>query len=222
MRRLSEDVFQIPLIPRDGVNAYLVGDLLVDTGTRMSGRKILGALTGHPVSAIVITHSHSDHVGSARQLAAALDVPVWAGERDVAEVESGAPEPPAHNPLPAGLARALVKFPGVSVARPLHEGDEVGGGFVVLDTPGHSNGHISLWREADRTLVCGDVVNTMNLVTTKPGLQEPPALFTTDIAVNRESIRRIAALEPKLLLAGHGPAVHGPAALRALADRLPA
>ncbi len=220
MRRLSEDVFQLALTPRNGVNAYLIGDLLVDTGMRFSGKKILNQLTGHPVSAIAITHGHVDHVGSARQLVGALDVPVWAGANDAADVESGKPKAPPHNPVPFGLADAVGAFPGVPVARQLVEGDEVGPGFVVLDTPGHSNGHISLWRESDRTLVCGDVINTMNLITTKPGIQEPPALFTTDIAVNQASIRRIAELEPALTLAGHGPPVFGSAALTAFAASL--
>lgn len=62
----------------------------------------------------------------------------------------------------------------------------------------------------------------MNLLTTKPGLQEPPKLFTTDPVRNRESIRRLAELEPQLTLAGHGPPVHGPEALRAFAASLPA
>ena len=222
MHRLSEDVFQIAVVPRGGVNAFLVGDVLVDAGTRFSAKRILGELTGHPVSTHVITHAHVDHAGGTRQIAAALDIPVWVGELDAADVESGHPAAPAHNPLPDALTNAVGAFPSSHVDRRLVEGDEVGPGFVVLFTPGHSNGHISLWREADRTLICGDVINTMNLLTTKPGLQEPPKLFTTDPVRNRESIRRLAELEPQLTLAGHGPPVHGPEALRAFAASLPA
>jgi hydroxyacylglutathione hydrolase len=90
------------------------------------------------------------------------------------------------------------------VERHLHEGDEVAG-FTVIDVPGHSAGHIALWREPDRVLIAGDVLNSMNLITAIPGLHEPPAIFTPDPVRNRESIKRIAALEPRVACFGHGP-----------------
>ena len=76
--------------------------------------------------------------------------------------------------------------PKVEPARELREGDEVGG-FVVLDTPGHSTGHISFWRESDRTLVCGDVFFDMNILTTAPGLRQPPTLFNFDTRRTRRA-----------------------------------
>ena len=220
MRRLGEDVFQIPLAPRSGVNAYLVGDVLVDAGTRFNGRRILSSLTGYPVRTHVLTHGHVDHAGSSRQVAAELGVPVWVGARDAEAVRSGRP------PLPAGpfqrAGEPMGRFPGVPVDRELVEGDEVGPGFVVLDTPGHTDGAISLWRERDRVLVCGDVIFAMHVLTTVPGIHEPLKMPTMDPALNRQSIRRIAALEPQLTLAGHGPPLVGPDALRAFAAGLPA
>jgi glyoxylase-like metal-dependent hydrolase (beta-lactamase superfamily II) len=77
----------------------------------------------------------------------------------------------------------------------------------VLDVPGHSPGHVSYWRESDRVLIAGDVLNSMNLITGIPGLREPPKPFTADPAMNRESARRLAALEPSLVVFGHGPPV---------------
>ena len=71
--------------------------------------------------------------------------------------------------------------------------------------PGHSPGHVAYWRESDRVLIAGDVLNGMNLITGIPGLHEPPNAFTTDPAQNRESARRLAALEPSLVVFGHGP-----------------
>jgi glyoxylase-like metal-dependent hydrolase (beta-lactamase superfamily II) len=94
-------------------------------------------------------------------------------------------------------------------------------GFTVLDTPGHSAGHVSYWRESDRTLICGDVFTNMNFITGIPGLHEPPEMFTPDPARNRESMRRLAALEPKLVCFGHGPPLRDPAKLRAFASTLP-
>lgn len=54
----------------------------------------------------------------------------------------------------------------------------------------------------------GDVLNGINMVTSWPGLHEPPGFFTVDAALNRCSIRRLAELEPRLLCFGHGPPLH--------------
>lgn len=86
----------------------------------------------------------------------------------------------------------------------LKEGDAVGSS-TVIDTPGHSTGHISFFRETDRVMIVGDVLVNMNLVTTIVGLHQPPNLFTTDKKKNMESIKKIAALKPKILCFGHGP-----------------
>ena len=71
-------------------------------------------------------------------------------------------------------------------------------GFTVLETPGHSRGHVAYWRESDRVLILGDVLNSMNVLTGVRGLHEPPAIFTPDPPRNRDSARRLAALEPAL------------------------
>ena len=89
--------------------------------------------------------------------------------------------------------------PPYPVARRLREGDEVAG-FTVLDVPGHSPGHVAYWRESDRTLIAGDVLNNMNIMTGITGLHEPRVEFTTDPALNRESARRLGALEPALVV----------------------
>jgi hydroxyacylglutathione hydrolase len=88
----------------------------------------------------------------------------------------------------------------------------------VLETAGHSDGHVAFWRESDRTLVLGDVFLNMHVVTTVPGLHEPPRIFTRDPQRNRDSARRLAALEPELALFGHGPPLRDPAALKAFVD----
>ena len=109
--------------------------------------------------------------------------------------------------------------PGHPVDRQLREADEVAG-FQVLDTPGHSRGHIAFWRESDRVLVLGDVLNGMNLMTSITGLHEPPEVFTPDPARNRESVRKLAALEPALVCFGHGPPLRDPAKLARFATTL--
>jgi hydroxyacylglutathione hydrolase len=216
MRRVAEDVFHIPLSPRDGVNAYLLGDVVVDAGTKGAGKRLIKALKGHVVGAHALTHGHPDHAGGSKRLAQAFEVPVWVGERD--DVESGRPAAAETWARPA--VGRLSHYEPVAVARSLSEGDDLGHGFVVLETPGHSDGHVAFWRERDRTLVLGDVLFNMNLLTTAPGLREPPAILTRDPRRNRESAQRLAALEPELALFGHGPPLRDPAALKAFADAL--
>jgi glyoxylase-like metal-dependent hydrolase (beta-lactamase superfamily II) len=209
MREIAPDVFHLPLTPRNGVNAYLLGDVLVDTGLRTSAKKIKSALNGRKVSAIALTHAHGDHGGSARKLAAELGQPVWVGAADRPATESGKAEakPPYDKPGIKVVAGLMGDFPGVKVARELNEGDDLAAGFTVLDTPGHSRGHVSYWRESDGVLICGDVFFNMHLLTTVPGLRQPPGPFTLDPAQNRASERKVAALEPKVAGFGHGPVI---------------
>jgi glyoxylase-like metal-dependent hydrolase (beta-lactamase superfamily II) len=95
------------------------------------------------------------------------------------------------------------------VDRHLREGDEVGG-FRVIETPGHTAGHISFWREHDRVLVVGDVLANMSIWTGIPMLREPERIFSLNPAMNRRSAVRLAGLEPRLLCFGHGPPLRDP------------
>jgi hydroxyacylglutathione hydrolase len=218
MRPEAEDVFTISLARRDALNVYLLGDVLVDAGTARAGRRIAALLGGRPVAAHAVTHAHPDHAGGSATVAEALGVPVWAGAVDAPYVEAG--HAMSADTVAAPLLERAGSWPPVPVARRLAEGDDVGHGFTVLDVPGHSAGHIAFWREADRTLVCGDVFWNMRLPTLWPGLREPPRILTWDPPRNRESARRLAALEPALVLFGHGPPLRDPARLRAFTATL--
>ena len=218
IRRVAEDVFHIALTPRDGVNAYLLGDIVVDADTKGAGKRLIKALRGHAAGALALTHGHPDQAGGARRLVDALELPVWVGERDRADVESG--RPTAADTWARPAVAGMTHYEPVPVARALREGDDLGHAFVVLETPGHADGHLSFWRESDRTLVAGDVLFNMSVITTMPGLHEPPRILTRDPRLNRESARRLAALEPELALFGHGPPLRDPAALQAFAHAL--
>src|SRR3954468_12444517 len=209
MREVAPDVFHLPLLPRNGVNAYLVGDVLVDTGLRTSAGKIKDALGGRKLQAIALTHAHGDHGGSARKLADELGLPVWVGaaDREAAETGKVVTKPPFDKPGLNVIAGAMGNMPATPVARDLREGDELTAGFTVLDTPGHSPGHVSFWRESDGVLICGDVFFNMNILTTAPGLREPPGPFTVDIEQNRASERKVAGLSPRVAGFGHGPVI---------------
>jgi glyoxylase-like metal-dependent hydrolase (beta-lactamase superfamily II) len=216
MNPIADDVWQLELLPRNAINAYLLGDVLVDTGVKQSAGKIARLLAGREISAIALTHAHGDHAGSMKQLASELRVPIWCGDADRPAAESGhvALSATLDRPGLSSIAQAVGAFPGAPIARTLAEGDQLAAGFTVLDTPGHSPGHLSFWREADRTLICGDVFFNMKLLTTIPGLHQPPSLFTPNPAQNRESERRLAALEPQTVGFGHGPVSRDNAARR--------
>ena len=202
MKQLAPDVWKLSGFPPNAINVYVLGDVLVDAASRHAGRRILRQIKGHKIAAHALTHAHPDHQGASKQVCERLGIELWCGEHDAAAMESGNLAQKKH-PLNTLIMKAW-GGPPHPVARRLHEGDEVAG-FKVLDVPGHSPGHVAYWRESDRVLIAGDVLNGMNLVTAITGLREPPAAFTTDPAQNRRSARRLGALEPSLVCFGHGP-----------------
>lgn len=221
MREVADGVVHVPLAPRDAVNAYLVGDVLVDAGTSFQARRLLARLRGRPVAQHVLTHAHVDHAGGTRKVVDALGIEVRTGAQDLPALHAGRSEVRLPGVL-HGLGMKATAYPPVPEATALRIGETVGPGFVVLSTPGHSAGHVSLWRERDGVLICGDVINSMSLLTTKHGLREPPVVLTPDPARNRESIRMLADLGPRLVLVGHGPVVRDATSLfREFAARTP-
>jgi hydroxyacylglutathione hydrolase len=204
MKQIAEDLHLLRGFPPNAINVYLMGDVIVDAATRYAGRRILRQVGGRKVSAHALTHAHPDHQGASREICLRLGVPFWVGADDVPAAESGdiRSQQPGH-PLNA-LTQRFWAGPGHPVDRQLREGDEVAG-FAVLETPGHSAGHVSFWRESDGTLILGDVLNGMNPITAIPGLHEPPRVFTPDPARNRESAKRLGELAPALVCFGHGP-----------------
>jgi hydroxyacylglutathione hydrolase len=204
VRQLADGLWQLRGFPPNAINVYLLGDVLVDAGTKLAHRRILRQVRGHAVGAHALTHVHPDHQGSSHAVCEALRIPLWCPEGDVAAMEDGDLLSRMPDALINHIDDKLMTGPPHPVDRALRESDEVAG-FTVLDAPGHSPGHVAYWREADRALICGDVLNAMHLVTGIPGLHEPPRVFTPDPARNRESARRLAALEPALVCFGHGP-----------------
>lgn len=207
MKQLADGVWQLSLFPPNAINVFLLDDVLIDASTRYASRKIIKELEGHPLSAHALTHAHPDHQGASHAVCERFGVPFWVGEKDI---------PAAENPKLIGerqpdhfMAQLFAKTmtgPAHRVDRALKGGDEVAS-FKVIDVPGHSAGHVAFWRESDRVLVLGDVLNSADVYTLIPGLREPRSYFTPDPAENRRSARKLALLEPKLVLFGHGPPV---------------
>ncbi|WP_299047075.1 MBL fold metallo-hydrolase [uncultured Tateyamaria sp.] len=220
MIQIAENVWQIPVMPRQSVNCYLMGDVLVDAGVKRSGPKLLRALQGKAVSGHALTHAHPDHQGATADVCKALNLPLMchAEEREAAETGHVLGSFPNPGSLMARMQQRFFAGAGHPVARVLAEGDQVGG-FEVIETPGHTRGHISFWRASDGVLIAGDAVVGMNLLTTRPQLGLPLGIATWDMEVARQSIAKLAALSPRKVAFGHGPAVDG-AALAAFADSL--
>ena len=206
MKQITDGLWHLNTIALpNAVNAFLIGDVLVDAGGRRSGRRILKQLEGHEVNAHAITHAHPDHQGASDEICTKLGVPYWVptGDADAAEDPSLIRKRQPDHPV-AHFYDTIFTGPGRKVDRQLAEGDEVAG-FKVIETPGHSAGHVVFWRESDGVLVIGDVLNGMDIWTSLPGLHEPKPYLTPDPAENRRSAKKLGRLEPKLVVFGHGP-----------------
>mgnify|MGYP001442254465 CR=1 FL=1 len=213
--------------------------VLVDAGLPGSTGRILAAAEerfgpdARP-SAIVLTHGHFDHVGALPDLTARWDVPVYAHELELpylrGEASYPAPDPSVGGGVMSRLAGLYPRGP-IDVRpwlRPLPADGHVPEmpEWQWIHTPGHTPGHVSLWREFDRTLIAGDAFITTRqesayaVALQRPELHGPPMYYTQDWAAARASVERLADLEPDLALTGHGRAVQGEpfrAALRRLA-----
>ena len=236
-----------------GANVYFVRSgetwVLVDAGFPGSGRTIAEAAGrlcggGRP-AAIVLTHGHPDHAGSAVELGAEWGVPVLAPAREMPFIDGTALYP---EPLVAALARVLPRRAMEALVRGSDLGDSVRSfdpdagvpglpEWVCVPTPGHTPGHTALFRPADKTLIAGDAVLTMawssrlggrgagwiwDLARGRTRLTGPPTLVTCDWEAAAASIGTLAGLEPWLLATGHGSPIAGPRvapALRAFAAR---
>jgi hydroxyacylglutathione hydrolase len=206
VKELAPGVWQLKgaLPLPNSINTYLVGDVLVDAGARFDGKKILKQLEGRDLTAHALTHAHPDHQGASHAVCTRLGIPYWVPEGDADAAENprliGRRQP--QNAIAQFYYRALTG-PGHPVDRRLADGDDVAG-FRVIHTPGHSAGHVVYWREADGVLIVGDVLTNMDINTGIPGLHEPKPYLTPDPAENRRSAKKLAPLEPRLVLFGHG------------------
>ncbi|MNR18936.1 putative metallo-hydrolase YflN [compost metagenome] len=88
-------------------------------------------------------------------------------------------------------------------------------GWRWIHTPGHTPGHVSLFREKDRALLAGDAFVTVEqdslykVITQKKQLTGPPVYFTTDWYAAEKSVRKLEALKPRIVITGHGEPMSG-------------
>jgi len=222
---------------------------LIDAGWAKDGPSIkkdaefvFGADT-RPAS-ILLTHFHPDHAGSALGLARLWDCPVYlhpdelplaTGDFAAITKSAGPLDRWVVLPLMRAMGRRrreamLARSSLGDVSRPFEPGAGVPGlaGWECIHTPGHTPGHVSFFRASDRVLITGDAVVTLKvnsfagLLLGREGLSGPPRYTSWSWRAAKQSVAKLAGLEPNVLAGGHGTPMTGPGtarALRAFADR---
>ena len=221
-------------------NIYLVGKpggawVLVDSGAPGNAPRIReeAELRFGPnarPSAILLTHGHMDHAGSALELAEAWDVPIYAHRLERPFLTGKSAYPPK-DPMAGGAFSFLCRFfpttpPDLSSRlRDLPEGEVPGlPGWRWHFTPGHAPGHVVFFWPDEAILLAGDACVTMDLdswagmLTEAPVISRPPAPVTYDWKLAHLSVRLLADLRPAVLAAGHGKPMSGSAVTAGLAD----
>jgi len=197
------------------VNCYLWewdgGLTLIDTGMPTSAHTILDALTAkgyalHNVRRIIITHGDVDHAGSAAKLKRATGAVVGCHSVEKVLLEQPSkrvPASPLYRPLFA-LVRLLPQFNVLPVTPDelYVDGQKTPEGFIVIHTPGHTPGHISLLHREKRVLIVGDALNNRG-----GKLQLPPPIFTPDMTNAQRSVWKLAKKYGEdfdVMVFGHG------------------
>nr|WP_066069508.1 MBL fold metallo-hydrolase [Neobacillus soli] len=216
------------------VNLVLVGNpsetkefVLIDTGMPKSAEEIKEMVQerfgeqARP-KAIVLTHGHFDHVGSLVILLEDWNIPVYAHELELPYLTGKKDYPPGDPDVGGLVAKMSPTFPnhGINISahvQPLPEDGTVPNmpGWKWVHTPGHTPGHISLFREQDRALIAGDAFVTVKqeslykVMTQTQEISGPPKYFTPDWDMAFESVKKLAALKPQVAVTGHGLPMSG-------------
>lgn len=230
LRELTEDV---AYYTNQIVNLIMIGKpggnwVLVDAGMPKSGAEIIKAAEerfgrGNAPSAIILTHGHFDHVGSVVDLLLEWNVPVFAHSIELPYLtgQQAYPEPDAsveggmlakisffYPNEPIDIHEVLQALPPDGTVPELPE-------WRWIHVPGHSPGQIALFREKDRLLVSADAIITVQqdsmyrVLVQEEEVCGPPVYLTTDWAAAYESAKKLAGLNPQMIVSGHGRAMQG-------------
>ena len=218
MQQLAKDVWRLSERFAPLINVYLVGDVLIDAGRRQDGKRIHAQTDGRALAMVALTHAHPDHQGAAHEICESRAIPLACHADDVDAME-GRRSMGGESAIGRMVERRW-GGPPHPVERVLREGDELAG-FRTIHAPGHSPGEVIFFRESDRVAICGDVIRNVSYATLRSRILAPPDAFNTDTAQNRASIRKLAELEPALILPGHGREITDRAAFERFVAALP-
>jgi glyoxylase-like metal-dependent hydrolase (beta-lactamase superfamily II) len=216
------------------VNIVLYGDpntkefVLIDAGMPKSAEEIISVveerfgLNAQP-KAIILTHGHFDHVGGIIELIKRWNVPVYAHVLEMPYLTGTESYPEADPAVSSGLvAKMSPIFPNEAInlggdiqAIPSDGSVPFMPGFRWIHTPGHTPGHISLYREKDKVLIVGDAFVTVKqeslykVITQTKEISGPPRYLTTNWHAARKSVEKLEALKPSVAITGHGLPMEG-------------
>lgn len=211
------------------VNIALVGNpeddhfVLVDAGMPKSAKEIISVVedrfgANSRPKAIILTHGHFDHIGAIIELINHWNVKVYAHELEMPFLTGKMKYPDPDPTVEGGMIAKLSKmFPN----EPINLGNHIETlpadgsvpnmpSFRWIHTPGHTPGHVSLFREEDGALIAGDAFVTVKqeslykVLTQEQEISGPPRYLTPDWNAAWESVKKLEALKPTVAITGHG------------------
>jgi glyoxylase-like metal-dependent hydrolase (beta-lactamase superfamily II) len=215
MLEVANGVYQLP---NSFVNLYLIleadGLTLIDAGLAKSGPKVaLEAIQklgreSKDLKRILFTHSDPDHTGGAAELKHISGSSLQASAHEASMMAQGQPGRPPNNAFVKLMVALMVpRIPAQTADVLLEDGQEIPvlGGLRVINTPGHTPGHVSFYSSSQKILFAGDSMRSE-----KDKLSFGAGPFTWDLNSGIESVRKQAKLEVDLVCCGHGPVMRGP------------
>jgi glyoxylase-like metal-dependent hydrolase (beta-lactamase superfamily II) len=216
--RQYDTVYQLTFLPRAfPINCYLVEEAaeltLIDAGMPFCSKGILKAAgkIGKPITRIVLTHGHGDHVGALDALKQAIpDVKVFISKRDSLllagnkTLQPGEPQTPIRGDVP----KSVKTKPDIL----LEDGDRIGS-LQAIASPGHTPGHMAFIDMRNKALIAGDAMQTRGGIAVSGQVKwlfPFPAMATWNKQVALDSARKLRALNPSLLAVGHGNIITNP------------
>lgn len=199
------------------VNCYLVeeedGLTLIDAALPYTMKGIFKAseTIGKPITKIILTHAHEDHVGALDRIKEELpDVPVYISVREN-RIMNGDTSLDGHEhqtPIKGGVPKKLKTRANIL----LKEGDLIGS-LAAIETPGHTPGSMSFIDTRTKALVAGDACQTRGGMAVAGDINPwfPfPALGTWSKETALASAKKLVSYQPKLLAVGHGDMLENP------------
>jgi glyoxylase-like metal-dependent hydrolase (beta-lactamase superfamily II) len=217
------------------VNVCFIGNpaednsfVLVDAGMPNSASMIIKEAEGRfgegkQPKAIILTHAHFDHIGAIIELVEKWKIPVYAHPLELPYVTGEKNYPTPDGTVEGGLVAKLSPlFPTEAIDLGSHVQALPADGSVPhmpewewVHTPGHSPGHISLFRKQDLALIAGDAFVTtkqeylLDVLEQKLEISGPPRYLTTDWLSAKKSVELLQSLHPSVAVTGHGQPVSG-------------